>query len=211
MTFRVAQFMALLVTALALVPSAAHLAALPNKIALPQGEYFIVQRIYRGWALLGALWAAAIVLNAWLAYLARAQPWPAWLAVGAASCFALMLAVFFLWTFPANQATANWTSVSENWEMLRQHWEYSYAVNAGIALVALCLTNPPPIWLMRQAGRYLPEYRETRAKAGGFLDLCYSPALAAEVTLQPIRRYGFDAAILFAELAVLSWQQNNTT
>ncbi|WP_315918261.1 DUF1772 domain-containing protein [Mesorhizobium sp. SP-1A] len=140
MTIKIIQFLAIIISALALAPAGAHLAALPNKISMPPADYFTVQGIYRGWAVLGWLWLAALVADSVLALLARPQFWPFWLAILAALCFVLMLAIFTVWTLPANQATHNWTTVPANWEALRLQWEYSHAVNTALVFAALCLT-----------------------------------------------------------------------
>lgn len=138
MGIRIMQFAAVVLTALALVPGGAHLFALPNKIDLDQDAYFTVQAIYRGWALLGVVLIAAILANLGLAILSRRQARPvAWAAV-AAVLLGATLVIFFTWTYPANQATGNWTLAPDGWHALRAQWEYSHAVNAVLTFLALC-------------------------------------------------------------------------
>jgi hypothetical protein len=138
MGLRVAQFVAIVFTALALVPAGAHLAELLNKIHLAQEEYFVVQSIYRGWALFGIVLFGALAANLILAVLLRRQRAPFWLAFLAFLLVAATVAIFFTWTYPTNQATSNWTVVPANWQELRTTWEYAHATNAVLTLIALC-------------------------------------------------------------------------
>ncbi|HJR21796.1 MAG TPA: hypothetical protein VJ822_09270 [Dongiaceae bacterium] len=137
MLTKASQFLAVILTALALLPGGAHVMALSAKIAMPEEPYFVVQQIYRGWAWAGAVIFLAIFANILAALLTRAnrRKWQLFAAAGL--LIAVTLAVFFAWTYPANQATGNWTSVPENWEQLRVEWEYSHAVNAAISFLAL--------------------------------------------------------------------------
>jgi Domain of unknown function (DUF1772) len=135
---RLLQFVAMVLTALALVPGGAHLFALPNKIDLSESDYFITQRVYRSWALLGIVLIGAAIANVALALLIRAQRAPAIFALISGLCLVATLVIFFAFTFPANQATSNWTQVPADWEQLRWRWELSHAVNAVITFFAFC-------------------------------------------------------------------------
>jgi hypothetical protein len=138
MLLKAMQFLAVILTALALVPGGAHVFALPNKIALPQEPYFTVQGIYRGWALFGFVLAGALLADLALAVLQRYQRAPFRLALLAFVLMAASLAVFFTWTYPANQATANWTVAPQNWQALRRQWELAHATGAMLQFLSLC-------------------------------------------------------------------------
>jgi hypothetical protein len=138
MVLRALEFLAIVLTAIILIPSGAHFIELPNKIGLVQDQYFIVQNIYRGWALFGAVIFPALIVIALLAWAARDNVFEFRLAVFAFLCITLSLVVFFTFVYPGNVATANWTTVPENWAMLRRHWEYGHAISAILTFVAFC-------------------------------------------------------------------------
>jgi hypothetical protein len=138
MALRTVQFLVIVFTALALVPAGAHLFALPNKIGMEEAAYITAQQIYAGWALLGIVLIGALVLNLIHAIMVRGEYPTFRFALAAFLLVAATLAIFFTWTFPANQVTANWTEAPQNWEALRTQWEYSHAANAVLTFLALC-------------------------------------------------------------------------
>jgi hypothetical protein len=138
MALRLVQFCAIVLTAIALIPVGAHFFELWNKIGLDRDPYFVVQGIYRGWALFGFAIFGALAANVILAVMLRRRRSGFVLATAAALGIAATLAIFFTWTYPANVATDNWTVAPANWEALRTHWEYSHAANAVITFLALC-------------------------------------------------------------------------
>jgi hypothetical protein len=131
------KFLAIVLTALALVPLGAHLFALPNKVNLTESNYFIVQNIYRGWALFGLVLFGAVFANLAFAWASRGQRAFVFVLV-CLCCLVANLVIFFAFTFPANEATNNWTQVPPDWQQLRWQWEVSHAVNAVIAFVGFC-------------------------------------------------------------------------
>jgi hypothetical protein len=121
-----------------LVPTGAHFFELPNKIGLSQAQYFTIQGIYRGWALFGFVLFGANGANPVHAILVRGEPRAFRFALLAFLRLVTSFAIFFIWTYPANQATSNWTAVPANWESVRAQWEYSHTANAVMTFLDLC-------------------------------------------------------------------------
>jgi len=136
MLIKTLQFLALFLTAVMLMPAGAHFFEMPHKIALDRDDYFIVQGIYAGWSWFGAVLIPLVLVDFGLAYVMRNDKWPALLALAAGILTLTTLVTFFIWIFPANQATVNWTTIPENWATLRSQWEYTHAVNFAFTLLA---------------------------------------------------------------------------
>ena len=141
---KVLQFIAIVLTALALAPELAHIASLPNKIDLVESNYFIAQMIYNGWALFGVVIIGAIVANIALAIALffkggkANRGMPLLLTAVTVGFLIAGLAVFFAFTYPANVATDNWTAAPADWQSWRWQWETSHAVNAALTFLGFC-------------------------------------------------------------------------
>lgn len=136
---KIMSFVSLLSTALAMCPYVAHLMALPNKIDLSPQEYFKIQQIYTGWSYSAIVILLSFVSTCTLSVLLRNYADAFRLALASAFCIGISLVIFFMFTFPANQVTENWTSQPYDWQTLRLNWEYSHAANALFYVAAEAL------------------------------------------------------------------------
>ena len=139
MALKVVRFLAFLFVALALGAGLAHLYALPNKIEMTKQAYLVAQQAYRGWATLAVVVIGEILALLVLSIMVRLRRLVFGLSFGAFLCVAGGLAIFWAYTFPANRATGNWTTLPDNWMTLRAQWEYSHAAGAALTLVAFVL------------------------------------------------------------------------
>jgi hypothetical protein len=138
---RLVHFAAIMLAVVVLLPAGAHFFELPHKMRLTAEQYLAVQSIYAGWSLFGVAFLAALVAEGALAVLTIGKR-QFWFAIVAFFATLAALAVFFAWTFPANQQTANWTELPANWQQLRTQWEYSHAGGAlldATAVIALVI------------------------------------------------------------------------
>jgi hypothetical protein len=133
------RFISVILTALMLAPAMAHLLELLHKIHLSREEYLTVQQIYRGWSLLGIVVAGALLSTFMLTILVRKQRPAVNLTLAGLLCMVAAQAMFWIFTYPANQATNNWTVLPANWLDLPWQWEYSHATGAGLNLIALIM------------------------------------------------------------------------
>jgi hypothetical protein len=130
-------FIALLATALALGAALAHALELPNKINLPERQYFIIQQVYRGWNQLAYLLVIQLLSMLVIAGLSWHEPRVLWPTLAAVLFLLCAQAVFWTFTYPANVATDNWTTIPAEWESLRTRWEYSHALGAVFQFLAM--------------------------------------------------------------------------
>lgn len=133
-------FLAILFTAFALMPAAAHALELPNKIRLGGDQYLTVQKLYRGWEFAGIAVVAALVSTLALSLANRDEPNVFGAALIACLCIAATQVIFWTLTFPVNRQTRNWTYLPKQWERLRKRWEYSHVVSALFNLTAFLAT-----------------------------------------------------------------------
>ena len=130
-------FLAVMVTALALGGGLAHAYELMNKMKMSRDEYLVTQQAYRGWNLFAVVVALQVALIGWIAIRYLGRPEILLPALAALACIAASQAIFWMFTFPVNQATERWTRVPDDWEALRRRWEYSHLAGALFQLLAL--------------------------------------------------------------------------